>query len=191
MPSPVAYSNADSPYTLLHISHCTFHTAHFTMHTAYRMPPHAPHTHTQDALETTIRDSAAARPVSLEVAVRAAPMQLLTEDMGHDAYPKLFVRPNLIHAVGTGRWGVMLSSTSGVEWQLFIASKTDILLSNMGKPVDLTTPAGEVVCARGSFMESGAAAYRHLLGRQCPTHIGVGVGAGGIQLNSPPPEVHK
>jgi hypothetical protein len=147
--------------------------------------------HPQETLEAAIRTSTAAeRSVSIALSVRAAPMQLLTEDMGHVAYPKLFVRPNLIHAVGTGRWGVMLSSVSGEEWQLFIASKTDLLLSNLVKPVDVSSPAGEAVCTRGNFMGSAADVYRHLLGRQCPLHIGVGAGAGGIVLTSPPTPSH-
>ena len=112
------------------------------------------------------------KEVDIEVEIDSIPMALHTEYMGYNDYPKLRIRENkLIHILGQGRWGVMLSSNTGVEWQLFILPKSDMSTTSMG-PLDvLDHNSKELLCARPTFTENPVEIYANIIARQCSASI--------------------
>ena len=124
--------------------------------------------------------------VHLDVEVQSNPMLLSSSTFGYTQYPQLFVRPRLIHVLGTGNWGVMLSSANGLEWQLFIASKKDIIASHLDKGIDVRTPELQRVCAKAHLAATASMGYQNLLKRQCPMYVTVGdIGLQLATLNVP------
>ena len=106
------------------------------------------------------------RKVEIQLDVDAVPMSMFHEYMGYDEYPKIHIRERLIHIVGNGRWGVMLSSNTGVEWQLFILSKNEMRMASFGL-IDAIDSSQQPVCVRQGLSESPVKAYENILSRRC------------------------
>ena len=106
------------------------------------------------------------RKVEMQLDVDAVPMSIFHEYMGYNEYPKIHIRERLIHILGDGRWGVMLSSNSGVEWQLFILSKNDMHMASLGL-IDAIDSSRQPVCPRQGLSESPVKAYENIIARKC------------------------
>jgi len=126
------------------------------------------------ALQTLRRSSPDFVP-RVRMSLTAQPMVLDVALLGAATYPKLRMRPNVIYVLGRGAWGAVLTSTTGLDWQLFIASKSE-LDGNFTPGTVLPDGDGGSLRARtfwAGFTTNPIELYSMILSRQCPTHVSV------------------
>ena len=101
-------------------------------------------------------------------------MVLDTTLMGATSYPKLRMRQNIIYVIGRGSWGAVLTSNTGLDWQLFITQKADIDSFTPGNVLpDNTVLAHRARTFWGGFTTNPVEVYAMMISRQCPTYITV------------------
>jgi mannosidase alpha-like ER degradation enhancer 2 len=126
-------------------------------------------------LLTTLRDakmnyphllpgSAEAR-VTVEVATRD--MLLDSSLLGAQEYPKLRMKKNLIHVIGRGRWGCVITSQNGGEWQLFIQRKEDMNTVQIW-PTIVPNAHGEYMTITPALGTNPVELYANMVARTCP-----------------------
>jgi hypothetical protein len=130
------------------------------------------------------RDPTGGARVRLEVA--AVPSMLDTDLMGHGSFPKLRIGQKMVHVIGSGAWGVVLTTQNGKEWQLFIMDKNDIMSSAVVTPWIVLTSGGQTVTTTVAGTINPLDVYKHLLGRKCPAYVALDEGDG-IVIQKPPP----
>ena len=74
--------------------------------------------------------------------------------------------------MGRGNWGVILSSATGQEWQLFIMSKMD-MLSAPFSPTSVLSPANQPITTTASLTLNPVEQYAAFIARKCPNTIDV------------------
>ncbi len=115
------------------------------------------------------------KEADVTVEIQNKHMLLDSNLLGSNDYPKLRVRRNLIHVVGRGRWGCILTTKSGSDWQLFIQRKEDLnavhmwpalVMGNMGND-----GVGEVHTVTPALSYNPVEVYANAISRKCPTHL--------------------
>lgn len=126
----------------------------------------------------------------VRLTVSSSPMVLDTDLMGNTAMPKLRIKENVVYVVGRGQWGAVLTSTSGLDWQLFIMPRKDIDVSfspgNVYADVDSGSDTSDlskhVKTFWGGFTTNPVEIYAMGLLKQCPTFITVNSTLSGRRL---------
>ena len=88
--------------------------------------------------------------------------------LGANEFPKLRMRKNIIYAVGRGIWGAVLTSTTGLDWQLFIMAKHDMDINFTPGTINKQTQTWWA-----SFSTNPAEGYAMQLGEKCPKELAV------------------
>jgi len=109
--------------------------------------------------------------VRVSVEISAKDMGLDSTLLGANEYPKLRVKKNLIHVVGRGRWGCILTSQNGGEWQLFIQRKEELNAVHVW-PAVVINKAGELVTVTPNLSNNPVDLYATLLSRTCSKGLG-------------------
>lgn len=107
------------------------------------------------------------RSVRVGVEISSKDMTLDSSLLGAMEYPKLRLKRNLIHVIGRGRWGCILTSQNGGEWQLFIQRKEDLTAVNIW-PTVVTNSNGELMTITPVLTNNPVEFYSGLLSRTCP-----------------------
>ena len=122
-----------------------------------------------------LREAIARDPEGAKVRIdlAAMPNMVDTEYMGNYDFPKLRLGPNIVHVIGSGSWGVVLTSQNGKEWQLFIMDRNDILSTAVVTPWIASTPGKQAITTTVAGTINALEVYRNILGRKCPSYVSV------------------
>jgi hypothetical protein len=107
-------------------------------------------------------------PVKIKITLTSLPMALDVPILGANEFPKLRMRKNIIYAVGRGIWGAVLTSTTGLDWQLFIMGKNDMDINFTPGSINKQTQTWWA-----SFSTNPAESYAMQLGEKCPKELAV------------------
>ena len=99
------------------------------------------------------------------------PSMLDSPYMGTYAYPKMRVDKQMVHVIGGGLWGVVLSSVNGMDWQLVIMSATDATSTMSINPWSALSKGKQPVSTSFAGSISALSVYEGAIARQCPKHI--------------------
>ena len=95
--------------------------------------------------------------------------------LGSLEFPKLRMRRNLIHVIGRGRWGCILTTKSGTDWQLFIQRKEDLNAVHMWPALVMGTVGSdgvkEVHTVTPTLGQNPVQVYANAIARKCPTYL--------------------
>lgn len=112
--------------------------------------------------------STTTQPVNIKITLTSLPMALDVPFLGANEFPKLRMRKNIIYAVGRGIWGAVLTSTTGLDWQLFIMAKHDMDINFTPGSINKQTQTWWA-----SFSTNPAEGYAMQLGEKCPKELAV------------------
>jgi hypothetical protein len=103
--------------------------------------------------------------LKIKIELSSLPMVLDSEFLGNNMYPKLKMQKNIIHVVGRGKWGAILTLTTGSEYQLFIMSKKDM----NNAPFDAITSNNNPISINGLNSANPVESYNNYLTNKCST----------------------
>lgn len=101
--------------------------------------------------------------LKIKIELSSQPMILDSDFLGNNLYPKLKMQKNVIHVVGRGKWGAILSLTTGSEYQLFIMSKKE--MNNV--PFDAITSNNNPISINGLNTANPVESYKNYLTNKC------------------------
>lgn len=118
-----------------------------------------------------INERSTLHPINARIDLVSSLSMLDSTFMGSSLYPKLIVGHLVAHVICSEEWGVVLNSSNGQEWQLFIMSADDVEASMATSPWFAVTPGHLPVSTYFTGAASALNLYRGTITRQCPTHI--------------------
>lgn len=111
------------------------------------------------------------RPIKARIDLISSPSMLDSTYMGSSLYPKLRVGHLIVHVISSETWGVVLNSSNGQEWQLYIMSAADVDASMAAAPWHGISQGHQPVSTYFTGAAGALNLYRNAIARQCPTHL--------------------
>jgi hypothetical protein len=88
--------------------------------------------------------------------------------MGFSGHPNVRVGESVMHIVGLGEWGAVLSKGETNEWQLYIVPKVDLQTVS---PWAMSTSKGQLVTSNNAFSFNSVNVYSQMISEQCPSVV--------------------
>ena len=100
-------------------------------------------------------------------------MMFNSEIMGNREFPKLWMQPKMIYALGSGRWGTLLRATNANDWQLYLMSKEEINFSHvtLAPPNFVVSESLQPKLIPNTVLSDPSELYLYTLARKCPNII--------------------
>ena len=88
--------------------------------------------------------------------------------MGFTGHPSIRAGEKLMHIVGSGSWGAVLSRNENNEWQLYIVPKAD--LQNVS-PWGISTSKNQHITSSNAFTFNPVNVYHQMISENCPSVV--------------------
>jgi len=111
-------------------------------------------------------------PLLVRIVVEQSPSIAISLFMGNPLYPKIWHAKGVIFVQTKGRWGAFFRKNAGDEWQMYLMDLRDIHAQKLMPPITIQTADGKnKLSTNPTLMMSTGLQYKHLLRRQCPSHM--------------------
>ena len=107
---------------------------------------------------------------NISLNIKSISSQLDIEEMGSYNYPKISVQHNAIAIRSSEKWGALLTSQSGQDWQLMVVSAM-ALKESEDQMHSIFTRSFKPICTTAFFVVDPILQYDLYISRACPVTI--------------------